>query len=311
MTRFLFISILTSFGMYAQGPSVDSMNPVNGSSAAQQLVHFTAQVSSPHGAGFIKRANISFDSGPGSLPGCQILFQDNQLFLISDSGISYAGSAFIGGSNSISNSKCTVDAAHSAVTMSENTLKLDIAVMFLGSTANYQVRLLAGDRDGGNTVNADSSGFKMAGSWNVLPAISIPPTVGSTTACPGPATAAFTGCYFNNLDLSGSPALVRKDSSINFSWGTGSPDRSVSAVDFSARWQGIFNFDQGTYTFNATTSDGMRVFIDGNPVMYRWRDQSTNSYRFMQELTQGNHLVTVEYYNHTGSATAMLSWQKQ
>lgn len=82
-------------------------------------------------------------------------------------------------------------------------------------------------------------------------------------------------------------------------------------MDFSARWQGIFNFDQGTYTFNATTSDGMRVFIDGNPVMYRWRDQSTNSYHFMQELTQGNHLVTVEYYNHTGSATAMLSWQKQ
>ncbi len=49
--------------------------------------------------------------------------------------------------------------------MSENTLKLDLAVMFLGSTANYQVRLLVGDRDGGSTVNADSNGFKLAGSW--------------------------------------------------------------------------------------------------------------------------------------------------
>ncbi len=57
-------------------------------------------------------------------------------------------------------------------------------------------------------------------------------------------------------------------------------------------------------------SDGMRMYIDGNPVMYRWRDQPANAYRVLQSIGQGNHLITIEYYEHTGTAAAMLSWQK-
>jgi len=147
----------------------------------------------------------------------------------------------------------------------------------------------------------------------ITPAVAFkisPPPALTTASCPGPATGAFTGCYYNTTDLSGNPALVRTDSSINFDWGAGSPGAAVTALNFSARWQGIFSFEEGNYIFYITMSDGMRMYIDGNPVMYRWRDQPANAYRVLQSIGQGNHLITIEYYEHTGTAAAMLSWQK-
>jgi hypothetical protein len=36
--------------------------------------------------------------------------------------------------------------------------------------------------------------------------------------------------YWNNQDLSGSPALTRQDANINFDWGTGSPDAASEVI---------------------------------------------------------------------------------
>ena len=132
----------------------------------------------------------------------------------------------------------------------------------------------------------------------------------SPTTCPAPATGAFTGCYYNNLDLSGNPVFIRTDNQINFTWGTATPDSSVRGPDFSARWQGVFHFDQGNYVFLATISDGMRLSIDG-VTWARWRDQAATQYGITETMSAGNHLITVEYYEHTGGATAILSWQKE
>src|SRR6185312_13152990 len=57
------------------------------------------------------------------------------------------------------------------------------------------------------------------------------------------------------------------------------------------------------------TSDGMRVYIDGASIFDRWRDQAPTAYTAQQTLTAGSHLVTVEYYEHSGAPTAHLSWQ--
>lgn len=135
-----------------------------------------------------------------------------------------------------------------------------------------------------------------------------PPVSG---ACPGPGSGVFTGCYYNNLTMTGAPALVRTDSQINFDWGTGSPDASVTPDNFSARWQGYFTFEQASYAFTVTSSDGVRLYIDGNLLLDRWRDQAATMYTGGQALSQGTHLVTVEYYGHTGWPTAHLTWQKQ
>ncbi len=129
-------------------------------------------------------------------------------------------------------------------------------------------------------------------------------------SCPAPATDAFTGCYYNNLDLSGTPALVRTDNQINFNWLYTSPGQSLAPRRFSVRWQGNFSFGDGAYTFTVIASDGVRIYIDGNPILDRWRDGAPSIYTSRQILTQGTHLITVEYYEATGNAIAQVSWQR-
>ena len=128
--------------------------------------------------------------------------------------------------------------------------------------------------------------------------------------CPSTTTNAFTGCYYNDTTLAGAPVLVRTDPQINFDWGGNPPDRSVTRGSFSVRWQGTFQFPQGQYTFSALTSDGMRLYIDGNLVLDRWNDQAATQYILSQTLSSGSHLIKVEYYEHTGWSVAHLTWQK-
>jgi hypothetical protein len=156
------------------------------------------------------------------------------------------------------------------------------------------------------TIKAfDAAGnYSMASNvaWATTPALPAP------SACPGPSTNAFTGCYYNNVTLTGNPVLVRTDSQIGFNWFYSPPVPSVTT--FSVRWQGNFTFDQGNYTFSVTTSDGMRVYIDGNLVLNGWRDQSPSMYTIHHYLSQGTHLITVEYFEETRSGTAQVTWKK-
>jgi hypothetical protein len=136
------------------------------------------------------------------------------------------------------------------------------------------------------------------------------PTSNASGTCPAAVTGAFTACYYNNLTLSSSPVLVRTDQEIKFDWGRTAPHTSVTPGAFSVRWQGYFNFEAATYTFSAMASDGIRIYIDGVPVLDRWQDQPVYMYAIRRSLSAGSHLVVVEYYEKTGSSSAHLSWQK-
>jgi hypothetical protein len=56
-------------------------------------------------------------------------------------------------------------------------------------------------------------------------------------------------------------------------------------------------------------SDGMRVYLDGDLIVDRWRDQAPVTWKTPRTLSQGSHLITVEYYERTGGATAQLIWE--
>jgi hypothetical protein len=136
------------------------------------------------------------------------------------------------------------------------------------------------------------------------------PAGASPGACPPPAAGAFTACFYNGLDLAGPPVFVRTDSQINFDWGSIPPAPQVRPDDYSIRWQGNFAFAGGEYTFAAMTSDGMRVYIDANIILDRWRDQAAYMYNVRQTVSAGTHLITVEYYDHHSWATAHLLWSR-
>jgi chitodextrinase len=176
------------------------------------------------------------------------------------------------------------------------------------SSLNYADTTVSANTTYSYAVKAYDAAGNYSAAGNALsvttPGVSPPPG-----SCPPPATGAFTGCYYSNTTLSGNPAFVRTDNQINFYWGNESPDPSLLPLDFSARWQGNFMFSSGVYKFTLITSDGMRLYIDGNMVFSQWRDQSANMYVVSQSLSAGTHLIVVEYYEVLGGATAQVAWQ--
>jgi hypothetical protein len=116
------------------------------------------------------------------------------------------------------------------------------------------------------------------------------------------AYADWKGEYWNNKDLSGEPAVVRNDRTIDFSWGDGSPSSVLPVDNFSARWTRQRQYDAGTYRFRAVADDGVRIWVDGKLIIDAWRDQKPTEYAQEVSLAQGTHTLKVEYYEHTGGA---------
>jgi hypothetical protein len=82
--------------------------------------------------------------------------------------------------------------------------------------------------------------------------------------------AGLTGTYFSDDSL-GNAVLTRIDPTINFNWADASPDASIDADHFSARWTGQVQakFSED-YTFIVNADDGVRLWVNGNLVIDQW-----------------------------------------
>jgi hypothetical protein len=117
------------------------------------------------------------------------------------------------------------------------------------------------------------------------------------------------GEYFNNISLSGTPALVRDDAQINFNWGSGSPAPGIINSDgFSVRWTRNLNLPAGNYRFSATVDDGARLWVNNHLLIDAWQIQSVRTYTGDIYLPGGTVPVTMEYYENAGLAVAQLAW---
>lgn len=119
--------------------------------------------------------------------------------------------------------------------------------------------------------------------------------------------AAWLGEYFSNPNLAGTPTLVRVDPSINFNWGSGSPDPTIPSDFFSVRWTRTSYYAAGTWNFTTTTDDGVRLYVDGQLVIDQWHPQSATSYTANVTLGAGNHTVQMQYYEAAVNAVAQLN----
>lgn len=116
--------------------------------------------------------------------------------------------------------------------------------------------------------------------------------------------------YWNNMELTGAPVLVRSESNINYNWGTGSPDPAVSDDQFSARWMRYVQVSAGTYRFTVTSDDGVRLWVDDVLILDEWNDHAETTYFVDHTLTSGYHLIRMDYYENTGLAVARLTWAR-
>jgi PA14 domain len=76
-------------------------------------------------------------------------------------------------------------------------------------------------------------------------------------------------------------------------------------------WSGLVNPVNlefaGTYTFTVTADDGVRVYLDGTLVIDQWKDQPPTTYTASRSVSAGDHVLSVEYYEHTEVAVARLA----
>ncbi|WP_404362263.1 PA14 domain-containing protein [Marinobacter sp.] len=121
----------------------------------------------------------------------------------------------------------------------------------------------------------------------------------------------FVGQYFTGTDFANF-VRTRHDGTVNFSWGTGQPMPELPIDSFSIRWSGLFTppHTSGSreYRLTTRTDDGVRLYLDGNPVINQWRDQGATSYSHTLALGANSEVpLTMEYYESGGAATALLT----
>jgi hypothetical protein len=133
----------------------------------------------------------------------------------------------------------------------------------------------------------------------------IPPT-----ATPTPVPAGWRGEYYANRTLSGTPALVRTDPTINFDWGSGSPAAGLPGDSFSVLWTRSLVFEEGLYRFYVVVDDGVRLYVDGQRIIDSWQDGGRRELAADLRLPAGHHTLRVEYYEHTGDGLVQVRWEK-
>jgi fibronectin type 3 domain-containing protein len=130
---------------------------------------------------------------------------------------------------------------------------------------------------------------------------------GGQTSCTG---SQYQAEYFDSNDLSGTPVTVRCEDSIDHDYGTSHPvGVDVGDDNFSVRWTQVHDFgDGGTYDFQATSDDGMMVFLDGQLIIDNGGSHGPQTRTAPVGVPAGTHTLVVEYFELTGGAVARFGY---
>lgn len=145
----------------------------------------------------------------------------------------------------------------------------------------------------------------------------VPPTiVPSPTLNPNP----FEGWYaeyYDNRDLAGEPFYTRNEYP-DGEWmcvceisaeGRHPLNVHFQREQFSARWTGTFSFTNDNYQFMVRVMDGVRISVDGVPIINDWRF-SSKPRDLMRNwpMSQGKHTIEIEYFNAKGKGLISVKW---
>lgn len=120
------------------------------------------------------------------------------------------------------------------------------------------------------------------------------------------------GEYFTNMNLNGKPERIVIDKTINFMWNDKGPFEDFPQDNFSVRWSGYIKPDKSDkYTFDVSSDDGIRLYLDDKLVIDDWNDHAllTNSYTVNLEANKF-YKIKLEYYENGGGAIVKFGWRK-
>lgn len=121
-----------------------------------------------------------------------------------------------------------------------------------------------------------------------------------------------TGRYWSNQlrTTNGVPTLLRVDPGIDFDWSGTSPDPSISQNDFTAVWSGQVQAEfTEPYTFYTITDDGVRLWVNNQELIDKWRDQGPTEWSGTIPLVSGKrYSIEMAFYQGGGGSEAVLSW---
>jgi hypothetical protein len=146
---------------------------------------------------------------------------------------------------------------------------------------------------------------------NFATTLSAPLSITVNSFPPGSGTGLKGDYYSNQLKtFVDPPKLTRTDPTVNFDWGTGAPDPSVTADSFTVRWTGLV---QPRYSdnisFYTVSDDGVRLWVDNQLIIDNWTDHGPTENIGSIPLTAGQpYQIRMEFYENTGGATAKLLW---
>ncbi|MDQ6630777.1 MAG: PA14 domain-containing protein [Verrucomicrobiota bacterium] len=226
-------------------------------------------------------------------------------------------------SNALLDVRMTIDTQPASQVVSVgDTVNFNVAVS--GGTAiyGYQWKFNDADLSGAtnSTLTINNAQVGNAGSYTVAIRDSVGQILTSQVATlnvivPGATNGTgtgLTGDYFSNQlkTFISPPTLTRIDPTVDFDFGVGSPDPSISVDTFTIRWSGQVQprYSQ-TYTFYTITDDGVRLWVNGSLLIDKWIDQGPTEWSGTIPLSANQkYNIIMEYYENGGGAAAHLSW---
>ncbi len=102
--------------------------------------------------------------------------------------------------------------------------------------------------------------------------------------------------------VSALPVHELRVSQIDFDWSDGVPSEKVPADHFATVAETTVNLPASFYTLRTVSDDGIRVFVDANPVINDWTHHAQKTLEARIELTAGKHTFRIEHFEISGRA---------
>lgn len=134
--------------------------------------------------------------------------------------------------------------------------------------------------------------------YHVIPEAALRAGAGDTTG--------LMGQYFDNVALTGTPRVVRRDARIDFGWTWNQPAPGIPNDWYSVRWSGTIEVPTGVRRVGVEGTDGYRLWIDGRLVIDNWRRQSYRA--LLVDVMPGRHEIRLEFFESAGNGRVKLVW---